>query len=209
MEWEFGALDRDQRYKLLTGLVIPRPIALVTTRGANGVINAAPFSFFSCHAGVPSFAMISVGQRAGGELKDTAANVIATREFVVNLVDEPIAERMHACSIDFPPRMSELELVGLSAVASRAVAPPRISEAPVSLECRLHTDLYLGEHHLFIGEILWLHAREGIVDPETLRTQLENYHAVGRLFGNRYCHTNDTFSLDYGNYAAKLAAGDD
>lgn len=205
MEWEFSAIDRAQRYKLLTGLVIPRPIALVTSRGTSGVVNAAPFSFFSCHAGTPSFAMISVGRRAGGGLKDTATNVLATREFVVNLVDEAIAERMHGCSIDCPPQLSELELVGLSPAASRAVAPPRIAEAPVSLECRLHTELYLGEHHLFIGEILWLHVREGIVDPATLRTRMENYHPVGRLFGDRYCRTDHILSLDNSLYAAKLS----
>jgi len=210
VDWNFETLPAPKRYKLLTGLVVPRPIALVTTISAAGVVNAAPFSFFNVLGEDPPILVISVGHRGKGgeggehgELKDTARNIVASGEFVVHLVDEAIAEQMHGCSLVLPPEASEVDRVGFTTTASRMVTPPRIAEAPVALECRLHSRVPVGNHDLFIGRILWMHAREGLVDPETLRTRMENYRVIGRLHGNRYIRTQDRYTVEAGAFEIK------
>lgn len=195
MEFDFGKLAARERYKLLVGLVVPRPIAFITTVGGNGVVNAAPYSFFNVLGDDPPIVIVSIEDRGPGRPKDTARNILASGEFVVNMVDETIAASMHACSEDYPPEVSELDAVGLHAAASRSVAPPRIAEAPVAFECRLHKHVELPRRHLFIGEVLWLHARENIIDPKTLRVNFADYRPVGRLFANRYLHTGDHFTI--------------
>lgn len=195
MDWNFKTLGKAQRYKLLAGLVTPRPIALVTTLG-EGVVNAAPFSFFNVLGIDPPTLVISIGRREfDGSLKDTARNIIASSEFVVHLVDESMTKQMHGCSIPFPPDVSEINEVGFTAVVSRIVSPPRIVEASVAMECRLHSRVPVGSHDLFIGLIEWMHVREGILNPDTLEP-MKNYHPIGRLAGNRYVRTQDWFSID-------------
>jgi len=212
VDWNFEILSAPQRHKLLSGLVVPRPIALVTTVGASGVVNAAPFSFFNVLGEDPPALVISIGHREGsgvaageqgGSLKDTARNIVETGEFVVHLVDEAITERMHGCSLKFPPEVSEVERVGFTTAPSRTVRPPRIVEAPVAMECTLHSRVPLGNHDLYIGRIAWLHVRDGLVEPDSLRVRLEDYHAVGRLSGSRYARTDDRFSIDVNAYAPK------
>jgi len=205
MDFDFGALEVAKRYKLLAGLVVPRPIALVSTL-ANGVVNVAPFSFFNALGDDPPICIISVENRDEGPPKDTARNILDTREFVVNLVDEPMAAPMHECSVAFPPETSELEQVGFTAAASQRVAPPRVAEAPVSLECRLYQHIPIGPRHLLIGEILWLHVRDGVLDPATLRVIPDHYLPVGRFFGNRYCRTRDQFEIAPNEYNRRRAA---
>src|SRR5450755_4187904 len=122
-------------YGLLASLVTPRPIALVTTISADGKINAAPFSFFNLLGANPPICAFAPGNRDNGTPKDTALNVRATNEFVVNLVDEQIAEAMNQCAASLPFGESELVRAGLTAAASSVVRPPRILESPVSLEC--------------------------------------------------------------------------
>src|SRR3990170_6579917 len=123
MEFDFGTLEVAQRYKLLVGLVVPRPIALVSSVGAAGVVNVAPFSFFNALGDDPPIVILSIEDRDEGPLKDTSRNILETREFVVNMVDEAIAAQMHACSEAFPPDVSELERVGFTPAPSRRVAP--------------------------------------------------------------------------------------
>lgn len=205
MDFDFETLAVAQRYKLLAGLVVPRPIALVSTL-ANGVVNVAPFSFFNALGDDPPICIISVENRDEGPPKDTARNILETREFVVNLVDEPMAAPMHECSVAFPPETSELEQVGFTAARSQRVAPPRVAESPVSLECRLYQHVPIGPRHLLIGEILWLHVREGILDPATLRVIPDRYLPVGRFFGNRYCRTRDQFEIAPNEYNRRRAA---
>lgn len=212
MDWNFETLTAAQRHKLLSGLVVPRPIALVTTVGASGVVNAAPFSFFNVLGEDPPALIISIGHREPGDgpaaqssvaLKDTARNIAENGQFVVHLVDEAITERMHGCSLAFAPEVSEVERVGFTTAPSRTVAPPRIVEAPVAMECRLHSRLALGNHDLIIGVITWLHVRDGLVEPDSLRVRLDDYHAVGRLSGSRYVRTRDLFSIDAKAFAPK------
>jgi flavin reductase (DIM6/NTAB) family NADH-FMN oxidoreductase RutF len=199
LEWDFGALGTPGRYKLLVALVTPRPIAFVSTRGRDGVDNAAPFSFFNVLAEDPPVVIVSIERKRDGRSKDSGRNILETGEFVVNMVDEGLLERMHHCSVEFPAEVSEFAQAGLTAAPARKVAAPRIAEAPVSMECRLHTRVPFAKRDLVIGEIVWLHVRDGIVDPQTLRVTAE-YAPVGRLYANLYTRTRDRVALDQNTY---------
>ena len=114
MDLDFSTLTEYQRYKLMASLIIPRPIALVTTLSANGVVNAAPFSMFNMLGEEPPIVMISVNKHGDGQIKDTAANILASGEFVVHLADEKIAAQMHRCGERVPPEVSEVDMVGFT-----------------------------------------------------------------------------------------------
>jgi len=203
MEWDFGALGTAGRYKLLVALVTPRPIAFVSTRGRDGVDNAAPFSFFNVLAEDPPVVIVSIERRSDGRSKDSGRNILETGEFVVNMVDEALLDRMHLCSVEFPAEVSEFAQAGLTAAPARQVAAPRIAEAPVSMECRLHTRVPFAKRDLVIGEIVWLHVRDGIVDPQTLRVA-PDYAPVGRLYANLYTRTRDRVALDQNAYSEAM-----
>ena len=209
MEVEFAALSEYQRYKLMASLIVPRPIALVTTLGEGGVVNAAPFSMFNMLGEEPPIVMLSINRLAGGGLKDTAANILAQREFVVHIADEPMAEQMHRCGDNLPATDSELVAVGLTTSPSRAVAPPRIAEAPVAFECTLWETLKTESRHIFIGKVLWLHAREGLVDTTTWRVRLQDYHPVGRFGASFYIRTRDRFAMSAGHGGAESTSIDE
>ena len=196
MEIDFAQLTAYQRYKLMASLIVPRPIALVTTVGANGIANAAPFSMFNMLGEDPPILMLSINRLKDGRLKDTAANILASGEFVVHISDEAIAAKMHACGESLPPEVSELERFGLHALPSQTVKPPRIAEAPVAFECVLHEKLETESRYVFIGRVLWLHARDGLVDTETWRVRLQDYHPVGRFGASFYITTRDRFAID-------------
>ncbi len=193
--WDFATLEPIQRYKLLTGFVIPRPIAFVTTVGDDGVVNAAPFSFFNAVGDDPPMLMVSVDGAPGGGLKDTSRNAVRSGEMVVNVVDEDLAERMNATSASYPPDVSEPEVVGLALAPSQLVAPPRLVDAPASFECRLHTVLTFGDRRILFGEVVWAWTKAGYVDTATARVDLERYHPVGRLFASLYTRVTDVFSM--------------
>jgi flavin reductase (DIM6/NTAB) family NADH-FMN oxidoreductase RutF len=203
VDWDFETLPAVQRYKLLVALVIPRPIAFVSTRSPEGVENAAPFSFFNVMGEEPPIVVLSMDRRADGTRKDSARNILETREFVVNMVDEPLLERMHRCSVSYPPEVSELEQTGLTAAPATKVGPPRIAESPVSMECRLHTHLTFDKRDLLVGEIVWMHVRDGIVDPATLRVG-PDYAPVGRLYANMYAFTHERVALDPNAYVQEM-----
>ena len=208
MEIDLNSLERPIRYKLLTSLVVPRPIALVTTISEGGVINAAPFSYFNVLGEDPPILIISADAHPSGKMKDTVHNILTKKQFVVNLVDEDIAEKMHGSAVIAPTELSEVEMVGFTTTPSQRVAPPRITESPVSFECNLHTQLDFKTRRLMIGEIAWMHVRDGIIDPSNMRRIDNAYRPVGRLYANRYCRTRDEFQLDnsgYAEIAAKIA----
>jgi flavin reductase (DIM6/NTAB) family NADH-FMN oxidoreductase RutF len=191
-----------QRYKLLGGLVVPRPIALVTSLSRDGTVNAAPFSFFNVFSEDPAIIALGVNSRPDGTPKDTVLNLRATGEFVVNLVDEAIAEAMNVTAIDFPPGESEPEAAGLELAASVQVKPPRLAAAPASFECRRVVGLTFGaDRELVIGEVVGVHIRAGVVDPETLNVDYAALRPVGRLSGNGYARQRDTFELRRITYA--------
>jgi flavin reductase (DIM6/NTAB) family NADH-FMN oxidoreductase RutF len=202
MQHLMAGLGGPERYKLLSALVVPRPISFVTTVNEQGVVNAAPYSFFNVFSEDPPLVVIGIGRRSDGSLKDTALNIEANGEFVVNLVDEGIAHAMNVAATDFPPDQSEIDHADLDLVPSSLVAPPRIREAPAALECRNHTTLLVAtDRRLVVGEVLAVHTQDGLVDPATLRLDLDAYRPVGRLFANLYCRTRDTFELVRMSYA--------
>ena len=185
-----------ERYKLLIGLVIPRPIAWVSTFSENGVANCAPFSFFNVISEEPPLCIISFNWRSDRTIKHTLKNIRRTGEFVVNLADEGTANAMHASGAELPESESEFAKSGLTAVPARLVKHPRIAEAAASFECRLERRIQFGpEREMVVGEILLIHARDGIIDPTTKRISEELYRPVGRLFADRYCTTRERFNL--------------
>ncbi len=196
MDIDFAQLSAYQRYKLMASLIVPRPIALVTTLSETGVVNAAPFSMFNMVGEDPPLVMLSVNLHNGsGRLKDTAAHILRRGEFVVHLCDEPMAEAMHRCAVEAPADVSEIDLVGLHTTPSQTVAPPCITEAPVAFECVLQEHLHNASRHVFFGRVQWLHARDGLVDPSTWRVRLQDYFPVARFGASYYVRTRDRFAI--------------
>jgi flavin reductase (DIM6/NTAB) family NADH-FMN oxidoreductase RutF len=197
----FADLEPRERYKLLCATIVPRPIALVTSVGSDGVVNAAPFSFFNVFSEDPPLVVLGLQHKPQEARKDTTRNVAETGVFVVNLVDEALAEGMNVCAIDFPPDVSEIEGAGLALLPGVDVAVPRIAQAPFALECRRTVSLAFGpQRELLVGEVVRLHAREGLVDPQRLRVDADAYHPVGRLFADGYARQRDRFDLKRETY---------
>jgi flavin reductase (DIM6/NTAB) family NADH-FMN oxidoreductase RutF len=202
----FADLGPQERYKLLCAAICPRPIALVTCVSPSGTVNAAPFSFFNVFSEDPALVVLGLQHRARPDgsryPKDTSRNIAEAGVFVVNMVDEPLAEAMNITAIDFPPDVSEIEAAGLTLKAGVTLDVPRIAEAPFAFECRRHTTLaFSPTREMVIGEVLHIHARAGLVDEKTLRVSVTDYKPVGRLFANDYARQNDRFSMTRDSYA--------
>ena len=202
MEFDPHVLDSAAMYKLLIGSVVPRPIAWVSSVDAGGVRNLAPFSYFMAITHDPPTVAFSAGPR-GAETtgshgkKDTLANVEATGEFVVNVVDDALAAQMNVTSGDYPPEVDEFAHAGLRAAPSLKVRAPRVADAPVSMECRVVQILPVGRlpHHLVMGEIVQLHVRDDVYDPATGRLDMHRLKPVGRLAGHLYTHVHEIFEM--------------
>ena len=179
-------------YRWMIGAIVPRPIAFVSTVGAGGRLNAAPFSYFLPITSRPPLVGVSIGPREG-EPKDTLRNVRETGDFVVNVVDEPLAARVVQASGDWPEETSEFELTGLTAAASELVRAPRVAESPVSFECRLHREVPLGEAVLVVGEIVRIHAADRVLTDG--RVDIEKLKPVGRLGGDGYSIVREVMHL--------------
>ncbi|MCP4315148.1 MAG: flavin reductase family protein [Hyphomicrobiales bacterium] len=193
---DFEELSGQERYKLLTATIVPRPIALVTTRNEDGSTNAAPFSFFNVFSEDPPLVVLGLQSRPDFSLKDTTLNIRRTGEFVVNLVDESIAGAMVVCGADFAPDVSEIPAAGFTLQKSPKIDVDRIVEAPFSFACRRVTVLQFTKiRDLAIGEILGFTAREGLVDKQSLRVDWDVYQPVGRLYADQYIRTRDRFSM--------------
>lgn len=185
-------LQGDAAYKLLCGVVVPRPIAWVSTRSAAGVSNLAPFSCFTFVSHRPPMLGVSIGRRPNG-FKDTAHNIHETREFVVHIGDETLLDPLHRTGAEFPPNVSEAEQLGLELVASRLVTPLRVSRAPIAMECRLHKVVDFGNNQFFVGEVHLFHIREGLaVDNKIDTTQLR---PIARLGGPNYSTLGDIIGM--------------
>jgi flavin reductase (DIM6/NTAB) family NADH-FMN oxidoreductase RutF len=187
--------SHDERYKFLTAAVVPRPIALVTTLG-DGVLNAAPFSSFVILSVDPALLGIVVALEDGTlECKDTHRNIVASREFVINTVSEPMAKQVQECGKRYPASVSEAKEVGFRTLASRLVAPARIADSPLQFECRLHQSLEFGDLRstLFVGEVLLAHYAEGVAEGH--RINHDRLNPLGRIAGRRYLRTRDIFDV--------------
>jgi len=178
---------------MLVNLVVPRPIAWVTTMNETGLINLAPFSFFNAVGSKPLYLMFSAGPRSNGEPKDTTRNIKARGEFVVNLVTEDLLPAMNISGADFPPNESEVAPAGLSIAASLRIATPRLKESQASMECQLHQTLSLGENTVFIGEVLMFHVADHLLGPNF---HIHGFAPIGRMGSPAtYCRTVDRFEL--------------
>jgi len=196
ISFDFATLSAPQRYKLLCGLVVPRPIALITTISDAGVVNAAPFSFFNVFSEKPPLVIVGLQVKADLSLKDTTRNVRANGLFVINMVDEALANTMVDCSIGFPSGVSEPDALKLPMAPGVHVAVPHLAGAPAALECRKVTLMNFGaERDLLVGEVMGIQVRDGVVDPETLRTDYEHYLPVGRVAGTMYARMQDRFEI--------------
>ena len=192
IELDLLTTHADRAYPILAGLVTPRPIAWVTTLNEDGSVNAAPFSFFNVLGAEPPLVIFAPGDRDDGSPKDSARNCSRTGEFVVNLVDEPLAESMVRTAAPLAYGISETEQENLETAPSSTVAPPRIAAAPAALECKVHSIQQIGANRLVLGIVHRVHVREEFFDSATQRVRGEKFHPVGRMsVPYWYCNTGD------------------
>lgn len=186
-------------YKLMIGMVVPRPIAFVSSIDERGTRNLAPFSYFmACSADPPVVCFVSAYRSGPLPAKDTLTNILATKEFVVNIVSEEFAEKMNLTSADVAPEIDEFALSGLTPLASELVKPPRVAESHAQMECRLRQTLPIpnaagAANTIIFGDVLCFHVDEAVIDgykidPEKLR-------AIGRMGGPTYTRTRDRFDM--------------
>jgi flavin reductase (DIM6/NTAB) family NADH-FMN oxidoreductase RutF len=192
--FDFAELTARERYKLLIGTVIPRPIAFITTVSADGVPNAGSFSFFNILTHDPAVMAVGIEYKPDGTPKDTAANILATGEFTVHISDHALVNQMEICSIKFAPDVDELKMAGLETVPGQVVRSPRIVAAPAAFECHLlQTVPVTPARVIVLGEVKRMFVREGLVDRETLHVDQTGIDAVGRLGGHLYARQLDQF----------------
>jgi flavin reductase (DIM6/NTAB) family NADH-FMN oxidoreductase RutF len=198
MHVDFQSMTPMDRYELLLGTILPRPITIVTTHSADGALNAAPYSLFNVVSHDPPVIMISVLSHPEGRLKDTAANIFATREFVVNLVPRSMAEAMNITNLDAPQGTDELALAGLEVLPSATIKPPRIATSPVAFECRLLTALSFNSHQaVLFGEVIAAFVADDLVlDAARCVVDAPKLDLFGAMHAARwYCATTDRFEM--------------
>jgi flavin reductase (DIM6/NTAB) family NADH-FMN oxidoreductase RutF len=194
-EFDFQALSGRERYKLLIGAVVPRPIAWVTTVDAAGVVNAAPFSFFNCLSADPAILALGVEYRADGRQKDTGRNVRETQAFTVNIVSGALLDAMNITAVPFEAGVDELAMAGLTPRQGVKVPCPAIAESPAAFECRHHVTLSIGStREIILGEVVYAHLHSSVVN-ERLHVDPAKLDALGRMGGHGYSTTRDTFDL--------------
>jgi flavin reductase (DIM6/NTAB) family NADH-FMN oxidoreductase RutF len=204
MQLDLAALSPIKRYHVLSSLVVPRPIAWVTTLNEDGQVNAAPFSYFQIMGENPPLVVLGIGRRTDGSAKDSFRNIRRSKEFVINIVTEENAEQMNLCATDFPPEMSEVKTLGLATEPSSVVKPPRLAIAPANLEAREVQTLLIGNNQVVMGELLVAHIRDEFIDAESLRVHTEKMHIIGRLQGGEaggYARTREPFHMKRLSYA--------
>jgi flavin reductase (DIM6/NTAB) family NADH-FMN oxidoreductase RutF len=196
LKFDLEKASHSEIYKLLIGLIAPRPIALITSMDEKGCLNAAPFSAFNYLGTDPPIVAVGVANRVDQAFmpKDTARNIRRTGEFVVNVVTEDLAEKMNICAIDFPEGMNEVEIAGFTTTPSQIVRVPRIAESHAALECREHTTLEIGRSRIILGRVVAIYVEDKYVDPAGPYIKAEELHAVGRMNGlGNYVRTRDAF----------------
>ena len=183
MEFDPQSLTPGAMYGFMIGVIVPRPIAFVSTVGNGGAFNVAPFSYFNAITNRPPLVGISINRRRG-ELKDTLQNIQETGDFVVNVVNEALLERVVKTSGEWPKEVDEFQLTGLNPVKSDVVRSPRVGESPVSMECRLHRIVELGDSFFTVGEIVRVHVADEVLTDG--RVDLAKLKPAGRLGGDGY-----------------------
>jgi flavin reductase (DIM6/NTAB) family NADH-FMN oxidoreductase RutF len=198
MEFDPESLEQSAIYKLLTGAVIPRPIGWISSISEDGILNLAPFSFFNAVGDDPPHVMFST-VRGNNTNKDTLNNVLATKQFVVNMVTEDLVERMNTTSQPVPSNESEFDLANLTPIASTKVKPPRVKESPITMECELVHHYTLENHKyggatMIIGRIVMFHVDESVL-LDNYKINLDTYKPVARLAGSNYSKLGEIFSI--------------
>jgi flavin reductase (DIM6/NTAB) family NADH-FMN oxidoreductase RutF len=192
--------ERDYRniYKLMVGVIVPRPIAFVSTVSVDGIRNLAPFSFFTgISANPPVICFSPMIRGADASRKDTLRNIEAVKEFVVNVVSEEFAEQMNICSAEFPPEVDEFAMSGLTPIPSDLVKPPRVQESRINMECRLLQIVDVSAKplggSLVLGEVLRFHIDDALFDD--FKIDPDKLHPIGRMGGPTYTRTTDRFDM--------------
>lgn len=196
MNFDLSQTATHDVYNLLIGLVAPRPIAWITSQDREGRLNAAPFSAYNYVCMDPPILAVGVANRPGPGVvgKDTAQNIRQTREFVVNVVTEELAEAMNICAVDFPPGVNELAVAGLETAPSSVVSVPRIRRSPASLECREFSTIEVGRSRIVLGQVVAIHVDDQFIDPAGPYVRADQIHAIGRMNGRgAYVKTRDAF----------------
>lgn len=195
MHFPASDLNPEQTYRLMSGIIVPRPIAWISSVNAHGVVNLAPFSCYTFVSNQPPMIGVNIGRKAG-QRKDTGRNIMENGHFVVNIADETLLDPLHESAQEHPPEVSEADLLGLPVIPGVEVATPRLSAAPISLECRLHSVTPFGNTgaEFFVGEVVMFHIREGLmqdgkIDTATLRPICRiggpNYASLGEIITKR------------------------
>jgi flavin reductase (DIM6/NTAB) family NADH-FMN oxidoreductase RutF len=200
MEYDFTTLPVKDRYRLLCSFVAPRPIALVTTICEDGTPNAAPMSFFNVFSQDPPIVILGIQCRPDGTPKDTVVNIRRTEEFVVNLCDMSIAQKMVDCGINFPTAVDEMEITGLTLSPSLQVRPGRVAEAPSSLECRVSQIIEYPRRSIVLGEVVQMNVRDDCLDDEGHYVRPEIYQPIARLHADNYIVADRQFELKPSEY---------
>ncbi len=199
MQYDMRALPEQQRYKILTASITPRPIAWISSQSADGVRNAAPYSFFNMMGAAPPVVAIGIMRHGEQRFKDSAANILDTGEFVVNLVSNDVAEAMNLTCIDAPPEVDELTLAGIETRPGVTVSAPRIAAAPVSLECRNLSSVVTGPGQMVVlGEVLMAHIHDDfILNPERCHIDTPKLDLIARLHGaGWYARRPELFQME-------------
>lgn len=198
MLFDFADTSNQNIYKLLVATIGPRPIAWVTTQDVDGTVNAAPFSFFNAMSGNPPVVAFGIGGRGPGDVKDTGGNIRRTGEFVVNLVSFKLAEQMNITAIEFPKEVDELAEAGLTRAPSHRVKPPRILEAPVSMECERLVIVDVGiDRAVVLGKVLAIHVQDDcVMDKDRCYIDTPKLDLIGRMHGaGWYSRVTDRFEM--------------
>ena len=198
MEFNPADLNWKNAHELLVGAVVPRPIALVSTVGEDGVFNVTPFSYYGLISIKPAIVYLGIGAKVRArQKKDTLKNIEFTNDFVINAVDEALAEPMNQSSADYPSDVDEFKEAGLTALKSDLVKAPRVAESPISMECKLNRVLEFGEFpdytEVVLGEVLRVHVRDELWVNGAI--QVSKFKAIGKLGEEMYCRVADTFEL--------------
>ncbi len=193
-----STISERENYKFLIGSIIPRPIAFVTSMSPEGSLNGAPFSYFNIVSSNPPMISLAI-QRSGGEQKDTARNILNSKEFVVHIVDEQNVEKINKTAANLPPDQSEVELAELTPIKSVKISVPGVKEAKIRMECILEHSLELGGVDtpgcdLIIGKVVQFHIEQDIY--ENGRIDPRGLAAVSRLAGHDYAKVGEMFSIE-------------
>ncbi|MEZ6093495.1 MAG: flavin reductase family protein [Pirellulaceae bacterium] len=194
MEIDLNELSPSKRYALMIRAITPRPIAWISTVSPSGIVNLAPFSFFAGVGSNPPAIVVSIADKPDGSPKDTLRNIESSGEFVVNMVPYGVRDAMYLTSKEFDFDVSEVEQAGLKCVASKTIAPPRIVESPIQLECKLHQIVRVGSSATVFGIIQWASVDDSVLDDEQ-KIDPATADLIGRMGGMGYCRTTDRFEL--------------